>query len=83
MDINSQKAEAGDVETQVNLGFAYHYGEGIFKDDVEAVKWHLQTADPFLPREQMLLTFNQRLKIKRDLVIEKYHRNSTDYDEVQ
>ena len=33
------KAEAGDAESQVELGFRYEQGKGVAQDQVEAVKW--------------------------------------------
>ena len=33
------KAEKGDAAAQWSLGTAYHEGEGVAKDDVEAAKW--------------------------------------------
>ena len=33
------KAEQGDVQAQAALGNAYHTGEGVTKDDAEAVRW--------------------------------------------
>jgi TPR repeat protein len=33
------KAEAGDAESEVELGFRYEQGKGVAKDQVEAVKW--------------------------------------------
>ena len=39
------KAEAGDAEAQFNLGVMYDEGEGVPKDDKEAVKWWQKAAD--------------------------------------
>ena len=39
------RAEAGDVETQYNLGVMYDFGEGVPQDDVEAVAWYRQAAE--------------------------------------
>src|SRR5437773_1015133 len=33
------KAEAGDAESEVELGLRYEQGKGVAKDQVEAVKW--------------------------------------------
>jgi TPR repeat protein len=38
------KAEAGDAESQVELGRRYGEGEGVAKDQVEAVKWFAKRA---------------------------------------
>jgi len=40
-----RKAEAGYAAAQAQLGFMYAYGNGVPKDDVEAVKWLRKAAD--------------------------------------
>ena len=39
------KAEAGDAESEVELGRRYDKGEGVAKDQVEAVKWYRKAAE--------------------------------------
>src|SRR6266567_2974420 len=39
------KAEAGDAKSQVELGRRYDKGEGVMKDQVEAVKWYRKAAE--------------------------------------
>ena len=39
------KAEAGDAYTQFNLGLMYYKGEGVLKDNKEAVKWWRKAAE--------------------------------------
>src|SRR6266542_2119424 len=39
------KAEAGDAESEVELGVCYEDGEGVAKDQVEAVKWYRKAAE--------------------------------------
>ena len=39
------KAEAGDADSQVELGIRYDKGEGVAKDYVEAVKWYRKAAE--------------------------------------
>ena len=39
------KAEAGDAESQVELGRRYDDGEGVAKDQVEAAKWFRKAAE--------------------------------------
>jgi TPR repeat protein len=39
------KAEAGDVEPQVEFGRRYDKGEGVVKDHVEAAKWYRKAAE--------------------------------------
>ena len=40
-----ERAEAGDVVAQYNLGVMYDNGEGVPEDDVEAVKWFRKAAE--------------------------------------
>jgi TPR repeat protein len=39
------KAEAGDADSQSELGLRYVTGEGVAKDPVEAVKWYRKAAE--------------------------------------
>ena len=39
------KAEAGDAESQVELGLRYDKGEGVAKDHAEAAKWYRKAAE--------------------------------------
>ena len=43
-DLN-KAAEQGDAEAQYHLGRAYHYGDGVPKNDVEAVRWTRKAAE--------------------------------------
>ena len=40
-----QKAEAGEVDAQISLGFLYSLGIVIHKDDAKAKKWFRRAAD--------------------------------------
>src|ERR1700680_4589777 len=40
-----EMAAAGDVKSQVLLGLAYLTGDGVRKDDAEAIKWLRKAAD--------------------------------------
>lgn len=40
-----EMANAGDVKSQVQIGLAYLTGDGVHKDDAEAVKWLRKAAD--------------------------------------
>ena len=44
------KAEGGDAESQVELGLRYAKGEGVAKNQVEAVKWYRKAAEQKLRR---------------------------------
>src|ERR1051326_2423271 len=46
------KAEAGDADSQVELGLRYVKGEGVTKDQVEAVKWFRKAAEQNFARGQ-------------------------------
>src|SRR5947209_8753494 len=46
------KAEAGDAESQVELGRRYDEGKGVAKDQVEAVKWYRKAAEQNYARGQ-------------------------------
>jgi len=46
------RAEAGDAESEVELGLRYTNGEGVAKDQVEAVKWFRKAAEQNLARAQ-------------------------------
>ena len=39
-----EKAEQGDAEAQLRLGWMYYEGEGVPQDFVEAVKWYRKAA---------------------------------------
>src|SRR6478752_6079691 len=39
------KAEAGDAESQMELGRRYDKGAGVAKDHAEAVKWYRKAAE--------------------------------------
>jgi TPR repeat protein len=46
------KAEAGDAESELELGRRYNKGEGLAKDEVEAVKWYRKAAEQNLAKAQ-------------------------------
>jgi hypothetical protein len=46
------KAEAGDAQSQVELGIRYAEGKGVAKDQVEAVKWYRKAAEQNYARAQ-------------------------------
>jgi TPR repeat protein len=39
------KAESGDAATQTDLGYKYETGDGVPKDDAEAVRWYRKAAN--------------------------------------
>src|SRR5437868_1048960 len=46
------KAEAGDAESEVELGRRYDKGEGMVKDHAEAAKWYRKAAEQNLAKAQ-------------------------------
>src|SRR5712675_158125 len=50
-----EMAAAGDVKSQVQVGLAYLTGDGVHKDDVEAVKWLRKAADQDNPVAERFL----------------------------
>ncbi len=46
------KAEAGDAESEVELGRRYDKGEGVVKDHTEAAKWYRKAAEQNLADAQ-------------------------------
>ena len=57
LDATLKAAEQGDAESQANLGFMYANGEGVPRDDVEAVKWYRKAADQGYAKAQHMLGF--------------------------
>src|SRR5882757_7174894 len=51
------KAEAGDAESEVELGRRYDKGEGVVKDHAEAAKWYRKAAEQNYAKAQHNLGF--------------------------
>ena len=45
LDTVRQAADQGDANAQFNLGVMYDFGEGVPKDDAEAVEWYRLAAE--------------------------------------
>src|ERR1700688_1383173 len=41
----TRKAESGDTASQFRLGYAYQFGQGVDKDEYEAVRWYRMAAN--------------------------------------
>jgi TPR repeat protein len=54
-EVLEESAEAGDIEAQMTLGFAYLEGEGVEQDDIEASYWFLLAAEEDHPDAQYIL----------------------------
>ena len=50
-------AEQGDAKAQTNLGYAYYNGEGVAKDQGEAVRWYRMAAEQGNADAQIRLGF--------------------------
>jgi TPR repeat protein len=50
-----KKAEAGDAKAQCDLGICYNKGEGVDKDEKEAVRWYSKAAEQGNARAQFYL----------------------------
>jgi uncharacterized protein len=48
-------AERGDAPAQAGLGFLFHKGLGVFRDDVEAASWFARAAEQDQAEAQLLL----------------------------
>ena len=51
------RAEAGDVDTQLSLGLIYQWGRGVPKDDAEAVRWYRLAAEQGHAEAQAMLGY--------------------------
>ena len=49
------KAEAGDGDSQLQLGLRYHRGEGVVKDQVEGAKWFRKAAEQNYAKAQFAM----------------------------
>ena len=75
------KAEKGDASAQFNLGRCYFYGQGVAKDEVEAVKWYRKAADQGNARGQSTLGFcyaNGTGVAKDEVEAVKWYRKAAD-----
>ena len=48
-------AEQGDADAQYNLGYSYSNGEGVEKDEEEAVKWYRKAAEQGYEKAKKIL----------------------------
>ena len=55
LDTVRQAAEQGDAAAQFSLGFMYHEGKGVLKDDAEAVRWYRLAAEQGIAAAQFNL----------------------------
>ena len=55
-----EAAEQGDAKAQTNLGWAYYNGEGVAKDQREAVRWYRMAAEQGYAKAQFNLGISYR-----------------------
>jgi len=75
------KAEAGDAESQVELGRRYDKGEGVVKDHAEAAKWFRKAAEQNLAEAQNslgLCYLNGEGVAKREMEAVKWFRKAAE-----
>jgi Sel1 repeat len=53
-------ADKGDAEAQLELGYMYASGQGVPRDDAEAVKWYQKSANQGFGPAQIALAFMYR-----------------------
>ena len=70
LDETRKKAESGDAVAQYVLGLMYDNGQGVPKDDAEAVKWYRLAADQgyALPQFNLGLKYFNGEGVPKDLV---------------
>ena len=78
LEMMHEKAEAGDAETQLELGWMYQTGRGIGQDDAQAVQWYLKAAEQGLASAQCNLgmMYMEGRGVERDAreAVDWFHR---------
>ena len=75
------KAESGDAQAQFGLALCYATGNGMAKDDTEAVKWFRKAAEQNLAEAQYFLGLSYRSGqgvAKDDVEAVKWYRKAAD-----
>jgi TPR repeat protein len=79
-----KEAEAGDPVAQCNLGVCYENGQGVSKDEKEAVKWYTKSADQGNRRAQcnLGLCYENGAGVQKDEkeAVKWYHKSSDQGD---
>ncbi|MCF6284338.1 MAG: hypothetical protein L3K26_04020 [Candidatus Hydrogenedentes bacterium] len=65
-----KSAERGDAEAQLELGHKYQYGQGVEKDEIEAVKWYTRAAENGQWKAQQTLgdMYREGVIVSKDVV---------------
>ncbi len=79
------KAEAGDAESQVELGRRYDKGEGVAKDPAEAVKWFRKAAEQNYAKAQYNLgvCFYAGEGVAKDPEAVKWYRKAAEQNDAE
>ena len=73
------KAEAGDAESQMELGRRYDKGEGVVKDQAEAAKWYRKAAEQNLAEYSLGVCYlNGEGVVKREMEAVKWFRKAAE-----
>jgi len=75
------KAEKGDAEAQFTVGYFYAVGQGVTKDEIEAVKWYRKAADQNLAGAQFNLAtcYEKGQGVAKDMVeAVRWYRKAAD-----
>jgi len=75
------KAEKGDAEAQFTVGYFYAVGQGVAKDEIEAVKWYRKAADQNLAGAQFNLAscYDRGQGVAKDMTeAVKWYRKAAD-----
>jgi uncharacterized protein len=62
------RADKGDTQAQFDLGYAYSHGQGVAKDEAEAVKWYRKAAEQnhAYAQYKMGLSYYQGIGVAKD-----------------
>ena len=79
------KAEAGDAQSEVELGVRYDDGEGVAKDPAEAVKWFRKAAEQNYAKAQYNLgvCFYAGEGVAKDPEAVKWYRKAAEQNDAE
>lgn len=70
MQIYRELADQGDARGQFGVGYMFHYGHGVKKDQAEALKWFNQAAEKgdVKARQYLGIMYQKGEGVEKDLV---------------